>query len=206
MFCKKCGAEVPDGASFCAKCGADLTQTTVTGNENRDFGSQTYSENTGNIGNTGNGAAGKANKPKGAVLLLVVGILCLIGGIITLASAATWFNQMSTLESYVSWLGINLSSLWGYGVIVLIDGILLLVIGILSILWRAKREKANMVLVLAIIVIIIRIVDWVYGSAVLNSLAEWIGYSESIVTPASVILGFIMPILLIIGSFLNRKS
>lgn len=203
MFCKNCGTEVPENVSFCPKCGAEQVQRPVPGNTRQDFGSQPYN---GTPGNTGNGAVGTANKPKGAVLLLVLGILCVIGGIATIVAAATWFNQMSTLQSYVSWLGVNLSSLWAYGVIVLIDGILLLIVGILSILWRAKREKANMVLVLAIIVIIIRIVDWVYGSAVLNSLAEWIGYSESVVTPANVILGFIMPILLIIGSFLNRKS
>lgn len=38
MFCKKCGAELPDNAKFCAKCGATVGETDVEPIESADAG------------------------------------------------------------------------------------------------------------------------------------------------------------------------
>ncbi len=55
MFCKYCGAEIPDGAVFCTKCGQQVS------------GTNSSAENTGQqTGSTGSTYGGQASQPQGS--------------------------------------------------------------------------------------------------------------------------------------------
>ena len=189
MFCKNCGAEIADNATFCPKCGGQVNQQS---NPQRPpyGGPQQY--------NGGYRQPVRQNTAKGKVLLIISGILCLLGGIITLVSLFGTFAQASLLSAGLSWLGISVGGFWAYLVFSLVASVLLLVAGILAIANCSKREKADMVFKLGILVVVLRIIDWIWGSALVAGLM-------SVVTPASVILGLICPILMIVGGYLNKK-
>ena len=52
---------------------------------------------------------------------------------------------------------------------------------------------------MGIVVVILRIIDWIMAAALFGGLVD-------VVTASSVILGFISPILIVVGGYLNKKN
>lgn len=86
MFCKKCGAEIADNAAFCPKCGERVNQVPPAGNPypNQNY-QQPYGGNPYGYNNGYHRPASSGRAP-GMIMLIVVGILVLIGGIVSLVS------------------------------------------------------------------------------------------------------------------------
>ena len=89
------------------------------------------------------------------IALIVAGILVLIGGIAVLGT------DMKAM-SYVKYLGGGIA---GALVFEIILGIVMIVAGICSLIFCNKKEKGNMVFALGVIVVVMRIIDWILASA-----------------------------------------
>ena len=123
------------------------------------------------------------------IALIVAGILVLIGGIAVLGT------DMKAM-SYVKYLGGGNA---GALVFEIILGIVMIVAGICSLIFCNKKEKGNMVFALGVIVVVMRIIDWILASALFG------GYI-SVITAGGVILGLICPALIAVGGYLNKKA
>lgn len=189
MFCKKCGAEIADNAAFCPKCGERVNQVPPAGNPypNKNY-QQPYGGNPYGYNNGYHRPASSGRAP-GMIALIVAGILVLIGGIAVLGT------DMKAM-SYVKYLGGGIA---GALVFEIILGIVMIVAGICSLIFCNKKEKGNMVFALGVIVVVMRIIDWILASALFG------GYI-SVITAGGVILGLICPALIAVGGYLNKKA
>lgn len=189
MFCKNCGAEIADNAAFCPKCGAKVSQPSSQGNytapNNQQYGGAPY----GGYQHPAGGYHPQARSAApGKVLLIVVGILVLIGGLITLVV------DLQAVP-YMRYLG----SLGGALIFEILYGIFTMVAGICALVYCGRKDKGGLVFMLGIVVVILRILDWIIASAIFNGLIDT-------VTPASVILGLICPVLMVLGGYMNKKN
>jgi len=87
MFCKKCGQQIDDGSELCKLCGASQTNAAPASKKK-----------------------GKRKKVWG-IVLLVLGIMCVLGGISNGQLAAT-FSPDAGLEDFVSF-GITIAMVVG---------------------------------------------------------------------------------------------
>ena len=192
MFCKKCGAEIADNAAFCPKCGEKTNQASGQGNpysmpNGQPYGGSPYG---GYQPAGGYGAPKSASKAPGMVLLIVAGILVLIGGIIILATDLKAVPYMKYLGG--AWSGAL--------AIEIILGIFMIVAGICSLIYCGKKEKGGLVYGMGIAVVILRIVVWILAAALFSA----IGFDG--LNAASVILGLICPVLIVVGGYMNKRA
>ena len=191
MFCKNCGEEIADNTMFCPKCGGQVNQSSNPVNQ-APQGYQPY-------GGPQYGGAPYQGVAKGRVLLLISGIFSLIGGIITVIGLFSTLGQMSYLGTALSWLGINAGMFYAYVVFSFVAAGILLATGVLAVMHAGRKEKADLLFKCGIAVVALRIIDWIWGSAIVAGIV-------TVVTPVSVILGLIFPALLIAGAFMNKNS
>jgi hypothetical protein len=179
MFCKNCGANIPDNVTFCPKCGASTGQTQQTqGNP----GGQPYGYQGGY-----HPQAQRSNAP-GKVLLLVVGIILTIFSFVGVVSTAGTMGML------------NLMGLGGVAAFELICvSIFCLVLGICAIVFCGKPDKGGIVMILAILAIVFRIIDWIW----VGSIYGQFGMS---VPAGGIILGIIILALIALGGSMNKKA
>lgn len=123
------------------------------------------------------------------IMLIVVGILVLIGGIVSLVS-------VMQLMPYARYLGGGITGVLVFEIILVI---VMIVAGICSLIFCNKKEKGNMVFALGVVIVVMKIVDWILASALFG------GYI-SVITAGGVILGLICPALIAVGGYLNKKA
>ena len=123
------------------------------------------------------------------IMLIVVGILVLIGGIVSLVS-------VMQLMPYARYLGGGITGVLVFEIILVI---VMIVAGICSLIFCNKKEKGNMVFALGVVIVVMKIVDWILASALFG------GYI-SVITAGQVILGLICPALIAVGGYLNKKA
>ena len=190
----KCGQEIPDNSAFCSKCGSAVGQSANQGNTGQG---SPIGSNTGQSYGGGYQARGyqpqRTNYAPGKTLLMVVGILLLIGGIISVVSC---FSSLSIVQ-LGSWFGGGWLYLWW--VVELVYSILVLFGGIGCISFSGKPDKADKVMVIGIAIIINRLFDWILTAVLLGGLV-------SSFTAAGAIFGFIVPILVIYGGYRNKNA
>lgn len=192
MFCKNCGAEVADNTLFCPKCGEKVNQAPNQGSafstqNNQQYGSPQYGYQNG--GGYNPPVRNSSNAP-GKAMLIVAGILVLIGGLITLVS------DLQAMEYLKYFSG---TSIGGALVFEIIFAIVMIVAAICSLVYCGRKDKAGMVFTLGMVVVIMRIIDWIMASALFQGII-------SVVNASSVILGFIAPILIVVGGYMNKKN
>ena len=183
MFCKNCGAEIADNATFCPKCGGKVDQASTQGNPIPPQNNQPYG---GYQGGGYQSPVGGANKASGKVWLIVGGILLIIVGVVGLANGA---------------MSLGAAQFFGLGGIVtfeLICAILWLVTGICALAFCGKKDKGNILFVLGIILIVLRIIDMIWAGSLLAGLG---GYNVG-----GAIFGIIILAVVAIGGYLNSKS
>jgi hypothetical protein len=129
---------------------------------------------------------------RGRVLLKVVGILYIIFDAIGLLSTVVTLTPAG--QNLLSMAGVQYSPL--YYIISIILSVFGIIVGITAVKNSDKPENANICIVMSIILIILRIVDFVVTS---NNVLS----GTSLV---SLIVGLILPVLLLIGGVLNKKS
>lgn len=190
MFCKNCGAEIADNATFCPKCGSQANQASNQGNPyqgqpNQPYGGQPYGYQGGGYRPPSSNSGGGAK-----IMLIIGGILVIIYGILMLKDT---FQAMP----YMGLIGGG----YAFAVILqLIYSIIMIVMGIMAIVYNGRTDKANTLYMLGIVCIIFRILLWIITAAMLS------GIPVSIVGVGDVILGLIAPILIVAGGYMNKKT
>ena len=150
---------------------------------NSSYGSQPY-------GNQPYGRSYKAgSQAPGMILLVIAGVLLLIGGLVTIV------NDARTLK-YLSWFG---SGVKGAVIFEIFFGIVLLAAGAMALMYRNKKEKAGILFGLGILLVVLRIIDWIWAAALFYGLV-------SVVTFGGVVFGMIIPVLMMVGAHLNKKA
>ena len=147
------------------------------------------------------------NKPKGSVMILVVSILLIIGaafGLIgSLATGA--FNLLmnnAEVQSALSQSGLKVpadqlsGALTFITIFVLVSSIVELVSGIFGLINRNKVEKSVLLIVFGIIMIVV--------SVLANLVPTFLWQAP--LAPLTVIVGLVLPVLYLIGAFLNKNS
>lgn len=194
MFCTKCGQEIHDNSAFCSKCGNAVEHSANQANTGQ--GSPVGS-NAGNPYGAGYQARGyqpqRPSNAPGKTLLTVVGILLLIGGIISIVSC---FMSLSVIQ-LASWFGGGSLYLWW--VVDLVYAFCTLIGGIGCILFSGKPDKADKVILIGLAIIVLRILDWILIAALLSGLVASF-------TAAGAVFGFIIPILVMVGGWKNKNA
>ena len=139
--------------------------------------------------NNGYHRPASSGRAPGMIMLIVVGILVLIGGIVSLVS-------VMQLMPYARYLGGGITGVLVFEIILVI---VMIVAGICSLIFCNKKEKGNMVFALGVVIVVMKIVDWILASALFG------GYI-SVITAGGVILGLICPALIAVGGYLNKKA
>jgi cytochrome bd-type quinol oxidase subunit 2 len=162
-------------------------------------------------------------KLRGEGLLLVVGILMIIVGAFTTGS-----GLISRLSSgmTVSMLGLGESAVEYFNlvsVVALVAGLILLAFGIFGIRLRKRAEKANLLILLGIIHIIVRVFILMYNNVIAKmgesinaqiyeATEQMTGMSidtasleSPVVTIIGIVFAFILPALFLVGAFLNKQ-
>lgn len=138
------------------------------------------------------------NQPKGKSILKIVGILYIIyaaitiliglvsllgGGLLAIGSAGA--NGM---------LGTGLGLIAAFaGIVVLLSSILSLVTGILGVKWCARVEKANVLFVLGIVLVVFAVFNVI--STISNHGSLW-----------SSLFGLVLPVLYTLGAYWNKQE
>ncbi|MGX8702833.1 MAG: hypothetical protein ACSW75_03630 [Lachnospiraceae bacterium] len=151
-------------------------------------------------------------KPKGSVMILVVSILLIVGAAIGLlgglaaGAASVLFNAASTREELQAALGqLGLANvpieqvksiLTTTTILVAVTSIFQLIIAIIGLVNRNKVEKAGLLLVLGIVLIVMSLV---------SNFVPLIMWKVS-VSAVSIVTGLILPILFVIGAVMNKNS
>ena len=150
-------------------------------------------------------------KPKGSVMILVVSILLIIGSAIGLlgsliSGAANAFVNSATntaqLQEAISETGISVpveqvkSVLTVVTILVLVSSIFQLIVAIIGLVNRNKVEKAGLLLVLGILLIVVSLV---------SNFMPMILWKVS-VSAVSIVTGLILPILFVVGAVMNKNS
>ncbi len=151
------------------------------------------------------------NKPRGSVMILVVSIIMiigsafgLIGSLITGAAGAFVKTAMTDTEvqSAISQSGLSVpadmlsQTLTIITILSVISAIIELICAILGIVNRNKVEKAGLLIILGIVMIVVSLV------ANLVPMVMW----KAAISAVSIIVGLVLPVLYLIGAFLNKNS
>lgn len=127
---------------------------------------------------------------KGSTLLKVVSIIMIVFGAIALIVALLSIAGIAVLIAS----GIGTALLYGALVVSIIQCIIFFVAGILGVVYAKKKEKAGTVIVFGIVLII------------LNVLSIILSVVSGGQVNASVIISFILPVLYLVGGYLNKNS
>ncbi len=131
---------------------------------------------------------------KGKNFLKVCGILMIIGGglgVIISIIAAIGAAAVQTLATAVdaASMGVSTGSMWVAVVLAIVGSVLELVCGIVGCVNCSKPEKAMVNIVFGVLVVVIQIIALIMNFSV-----------------PSLITGFIVPALYLVGAFLNKQS
>ena len=188
MFCRNCGAEIADNAAFCPKCGTKVCPDNASGN---NFSSPNHQPSQGAPYGYQPGGyyqpVKKAGSAPGKIMLIIAGILVLIGGLVTIGADA----QVMPYAKYIPGIG-------GALAFEMIYAIVMIAVGILAIVYCSRKDKGQLVFGLGVLVVILRVIDWILAAALFEGLID-------AVNAAAVIFGFICPILIAVGGYLNKK-
>ena len=126
MYCKNCGAELPDAATFCPSCGtATKSEATTTQN-----GATTVNVN---LAQNAPGATAAAPKVSGSVTRLVLGIILIVFGVIALTQSCA----ASSVEAVGAAIGAETS---GSGITGMFVAALMMASGIVSVATRRGKN------------------------------------------------------------------
>lgn len=150
MFCKNCGAEIPDGSGFCTKCGKPVETLVSAGNpEEKKETIAAVLADLGSGQSVGDSGAKKSGKPKGLVAPIATLIASISGWIYFLYTNSmqgikAWFTSSDELQSSVSqnynYYGNNFSNDELMGNIVIIGVMVLFtLLGIVGVIVLIKR-------------------------------------------------------------------
>ena len=151
------------------------------------------------------------NKPRGSVMILVVSIIMIIGSafgliasLITGAAGAFVKTAMTDAEiqSALAQSGLQVPAgmlsqvLTIITILSVISAIIELICAIIGIVNRNKVEKAGLLIGLGILMIVVSLVTN------LVPMFMW----KAAISAVSIIVGLILPVLYLIGAFLNKNS
>ena len=151
------------------------------------------------------------NKPRGSVMILVVSIIMIIGSafgliasLITGAAGAFMKTAMTDadVQSALSQSGLSVpadmlsQTLTIITIFSVISAIIELICAILGIVNRNKVEKAGLLIVLGIVMIVVSLV------ANVVPMVMW----KATISAVSIIVGLVLPVLYLIGACLNKNS
>jgi len=160
---------------------------------------------------------------RGSGLLKVVSIIMIIYGAITVASGA---SSMSSGRTLVSMLGVDPSAIPYFqmiGAISLLSGAVMLVFGILGLRFSNRAERINLLLILGIVQIVVTVFTTIYhymmapalatimeqvveaAKAMGSAMASNINIGGAMQNVPMMAVGFILPVLYIIGAVLNKR-
>ena len=126
---------------------------------------------------------------KGKGFLKVVGILMIIGGAIGIISSIVLLACTAPAAAVLSMIGISSGAVIASGLLGLVGAALELVAGILGVKNCADPSKANSCIAFGIVVLALTVISNILYFSVLSFL-----------------LGLILPVLYLIGAFLNKQS
>lgn len=131
----------------------------------------------------------------GAALGIILGIIALIGAIAILSGAAA---DLVTIEEGAALA--NVSSLVVVSAVVgLIGAVIQLIAGILGVKNSNRPEKATVCIVFGIIVLVLEII-----SLIMTFTSG--GTASALTIISDIVLGVAIPILYLVGAFLNKKQ
>lgn len=151
------------------------------------------------------------NKARGSVMILVVSIIMIIGSAFGLiaslitGAAGSYVKTAMTdadIQSALAQSGLQVpadklsQALMIITILSVISAIIELICAILGIVNRNKVEKAGLLIVLGIVMIVVALV------ANLVPVFMW----KAVISAVSVIVGLVLPVLYLIGAFLNKNS
>ena len=165
-------------------------------------------------------------KLRGAGLLKVVSIILIIFGAISIVSGFTSIGSGSMMANMFGLDETGVKYFSAVGMISIIAGAAELVFGVLGVKFCNRADKAGFLLIVGIIQIVITVFTTLYNKAlapmadrvnqqILDATAAMYGVNaESALPNASLLtndfvitaIGFILPVLFVIGALLNRKE
>ena len=165
-------------------------------------------------------------KLRGAGLLKVVSILLIIFGAISIVSGFSSIGSGSMMANMFGLDETGIKYFSAVGMISIIAGIAELIFGVLGVKFCNRADKAGFLLIVGIIQIVITVFTTLYNKAlapmadrvnqqILDATAAMYGVNvESAMPNASLLtndfvltaIGFILPVLFVIGALLNRKE
>lgn len=131
---------------------------------------------------------------KGSILLKILGVLLVIGGVFTTISGLIGFSAMKDSGDAINILGsTDIAKFKTVIFISMIGGIVQAISGILCIINSKKPEKSMILFICAIAILAL--------STIGNLVAMSMGMSNKL----SLVYGIIVPGLVILGAYLNKK-
>ena len=166
----------------------------------------------------------QTTKLRGAALLKVVGVIMIIFGAISIGSG---FISMASGSAMSSMFGLDEYArqyFWMLGIIAVITGAVELVIGIFGVRFGNRAEKTNFLLIAGIVQIVVAVFTTLYNSTIapmglrvydqiMEATVQMYGAMPATAnlnatslsgSPTLNLIGFILPVLFIIGALLNR--
>ena len=186
MFCTYCGKESSDYQKVCACCGAELAEE-----RRAEFATQSVWDTTQSTTPTVASAPGRRFLKVTCILLII------FGGIAAFSS----LSSLAMIDTLLFWVGgeaMRGTLILSYSLGIL-SGLVALAMGILGVMWCAKREKAKVLLGIGIASIALLMLS--YGISV--SMETWQFWDMSW-TLWLLPFDLALPILFIIGAVKNR--
>lgn len=133
--------------------------------------------------------------------LKVTGILMIIGGALGIIVGIISVAGVGLLTSLAAEVGINVGGIIFSTVLMLVGAIIELVTGIIGVKNAAKPDKAQICIVLGIIVAVVSVIGNFWSSAATASITETT-FSLNVV---GLITGLVLPVLFLIGAFQSKS-
>ena len=136
---------------------------------------------------------------KGKKFLKVVGILLIVFGGLGIIGAITSFGAIEVADGLNDLVGgsVSTGALWAAAIISLVNAILMLVAGILGIVNKEKPEKAKLLMIFGIALIVLQVVSMIMSIVISEFTASSV---------LSLLVGLVLPVLFIIGAKKNMAK
>ena len=154
-----------------------------------------------------------------SIILIILGAITVVGGLVSMGSAAMMVSRLG-LDAF------GQQYFHMVGAIAIVSGVVELVIGILGLRFCNREGKANLLLTLGIIQLVVAVFTTLYNhtiapmgeqvlSQLMNSVQQMYGTTPAAAanintsnlsgSPFMMAVGFVLPVLFIIGALMNRK-
>ena len=135
-----------------------------------------------------------------STFLQVMGIISIVFGAIAVIITLAGLAATKMLESLT---GVSFT---GAIVVEVIAAVVLLVAGILGVVFCTKPENAMVCRILAVVLIVLKLVDFFMTNALYKSIDASYLSGQTGVSPISLILGLIVPVLYLIATFCYKPK